>query len=73
MRVDHRKISAVRNTGASLARGEGFFFVDADTQINALAVSAGCRHFGLARPAADVGLNLTARSRCGDASFIALV
>ena len=41
IRVDHRKISAVRNVGASAAGGEVFFFVDADTQINPQAVSAG--------------------------------
>jgi len=38
--VDHRKISAVRNAGARAARGELFFFVDADTQVNERAVSA---------------------------------
>jgi len=40
-RVEHRKISAVRNAGASVAGGEIFFFVDADTQVNEKAVSAG--------------------------------
>lgn len=40
LRVEHRKISAVRNAGARAANGEVFFFVDADTQINAQAVSA---------------------------------
>jgi glycosyltransferase involved in cell wall biosynthesis len=39
-RVEHRKISAVRNAGARAARGEVFFFVDADTQVNERAVSA---------------------------------
>ena len=36
--VEHRKIAAVRNSGAAAACGELFFFVDADTQINARAV-----------------------------------
>ena len=40
LRVEHRKISAVRNAGARAACGEVFFFVDADTQVNARAVSA---------------------------------
>ena len=40
LRVEHRKISAVRNTGARVARGEVFVFVDADTQVNERAVSA---------------------------------
>ncbi len=40
LRVELRKISAVRNAGARVARGEVFFFVDADTQINERAVSA---------------------------------
>jgi glycosyltransferase involved in cell wall biosynthesis len=40
LRVEHRKISAVRNVGARVARGEWFFFVDADTQINQPAVLA---------------------------------
>ena len=39
IRVEHRKISAVRNAGARTACGEVFFFVDADTQINERAVS----------------------------------
>ncbi len=40
LRVEHRKISAVRNAGARAAGGEHFFFVDADTQINERAVLA---------------------------------
>ena len=40
LRVEYRKISAVRNAGARAASGEIFFFVDADTQINERAVSA---------------------------------
>jgi glycosyltransferase involved in cell wall biosynthesis len=40
LRVEHRKISAVRNAGARVACGEVFFFVDADTQVNERAVSA---------------------------------
>ena len=40
IRVEHRKISAVRNEGARAACGEVLLFVDADTQVNALAVSA---------------------------------
>src|SRR5438105_487319 len=38
--VAHRKISAVRNSGARAAGGEIFFFVDADTQVNQRAVRA---------------------------------
>ena len=40
LQVNHRKISAVRNTGARAASGEIFFFVDADTQINERAAIA---------------------------------
>ena len=40
LRVEHRKISAVRNAGACEARGDVFFFVDADTQVNERAVTA---------------------------------
>ena len=40
IRVEHRKISAVRNAGARAACGEVFFFVDADTQVNERAVNA---------------------------------
>lgn len=40
LRVEHRKISAVRNAGAGAACGEVLFFVDADTRINERAVSA---------------------------------
>jgi glycosyltransferase involved in cell wall biosynthesis len=40
LRVECRNISAVRNAGARAAGGEVFFFVDADTQVNARAVGA---------------------------------
>jgi len=40
IRVEHRKVSAVRNAGASAAGGGIFFFVDADTQTNEQAVRA---------------------------------
>ena len=40
IRVEHRKISAVRNSGAQAASGEVFIFVDADTRINQRAVEA---------------------------------
>ena|ERR1035437_7969802 len=40
MRVEHRRISAVRNSGARAASGEVFIFVDADTQVNEQAVRA---------------------------------
>jgi len=40
LRVQLRKISAVRNAGAREATGDIFFFVDADTQINKRAVNA---------------------------------
>src|SRR6266700_5861131 len=40
LRVEHRKISAVRNAGARAACCEVFFFVDADTQVNERAVGA---------------------------------
>jgi glycosyltransferase involved in cell wall biosynthesis len=40
LQVEHRKISAVRNSGAVAACGEIFFFVDADTQVNEQAVRA---------------------------------
>src|SRR5882672_7396973 len=40
LRVEHRKISAVRNAGARAGCGEIFFFVDADTQVNERAVAA---------------------------------
>src|SRR5258707_65319 len=40
IRVEHRKISAVRNAGARVAQGEAFLFVDADTQVNERAVGA---------------------------------
>ena len=38
LRVELRKISAVRNVGARAATGDVFFFVDADTQVNERAV-----------------------------------
>jgi hypothetical protein len=40
IRVEHRKISAVRNSGARAASGEEFIFVDADTVVNQQAVTA---------------------------------
>src|SRR5687768_12884150 len=38
--VKHRQIAATRNSGARAARGERFFFIDADTVINPRAVAA---------------------------------
>jgi len=40
LRVEHRKISAVRNAGVRAASGEVLFFVDADTRVNEPAVRA---------------------------------
>ena len=40
IRVEHRKISAVRNSGARATSGEELIFVDADTQVNEQAVRA---------------------------------
>jgi glycosyltransferase involved in cell wall biosynthesis len=40
IRVEHCHIAAIRNAGAREARGEVFFFVDADTQANEPAVGA---------------------------------
>ncbi|CAN5547844.1 glycosyltransferase [soil metagenome] len=45
-RVEHvclRQIAAVRNAGARAARGDIFFFVDADTHISAAAVAGALR------------------------------
>ncbi|HZR20075.1 MAG TPA: glycosyltransferase [Verrucomicrobiae bacterium] len=41
--VNHRQIAATRNSGARAAKGEWFFFVDADTTINARAVASALR------------------------------
>lgn len=41
VQVQHRQIAAVRNAGARAARGDRFFFVDADTKANPAAVRAG--------------------------------
>src|SRR3954447_14130081 len=40
IRVEHRNIAAVRNSGARAASGEVFIFVDADTQVNQKAIAA---------------------------------
>ena len=42
--VNHRKIAATRNSGARAARGERFFFVDADTTINPRVLALALRH-----------------------------
>ncbi len=39
--VAHRQIAATRNAGAKVAKGDVFFFVDADTLANAEAVRSG--------------------------------
>lgn len=39
--VSHRKISATRNSGAKVAAGDLFFFVDADTVVDKQVVQAG--------------------------------
>ena len=38
IRVSHRKIAAVRNSGAKVASGDIFFFVDADTLVTPLII-----------------------------------
>ena len=43
LRVEHRHIAATRNAGARNANGEIFFFVDADTRVNADVVGAALR------------------------------
>jgi glycosyltransferase involved in cell wall biosynthesis len=48
VRVEHRKISATRNSGAAAARGDRLVFVDADTLIDATVLRA-------ARAALDAG------------------
>ena len=41
--VQHRQISATRNSGARAAQGDRFFFIDADTIINGRVVKAALR------------------------------
>jgi glycosyltransferase involved in cell wall biosynthesis len=41
IQVSHRQIAATRNAGARMAKGDVFFFVDADTLSNAEAVQSG--------------------------------
>jgi glycosyltransferase involved in cell wall biosynthesis len=43
IRVEHRQIAATRNSGARQARGDIFFFVDADTLVNAAAIQSAVR------------------------------
>jgi glycosyltransferase involved in cell wall biosynthesis len=43
VRVAHRQIAATRNSGARRARGNIFFFVDADTLVNIRAIQAALR------------------------------
>lgn len=65
--VQHRQIAAVRNAGARAARGDVFFFVDADTLISSAhvagaraALAAGCAGGG-ARVASDGSVPLWGR------------
>jgi glycosyltransferase involved in cell wall biosynthesis len=43
IRVEHRHISATRNAGAHEAQGDYFFFVDADTLVNAAVIQSALR------------------------------
>jgi glycosyltransferase involved in cell wall biosynthesis len=43
IRVEHRQIAATRNAGARQARGDIFFFVDADTLVDAAAIQSALR------------------------------
>lgn len=40
VRVDHRQISKTRNSGAAVATGDVFVFVDADTMVSAALIQA---------------------------------
>jgi len=42
--VNHRQIAATRNSGGRAARGERFFFVDADTTANPRAIASALRY-----------------------------
>jgi glycosyltransferase involved in cell wall biosynthesis len=44
IRVEHRHISATRNAGAREAQGNFFFFVDADTLVNAAVIQSALRN-----------------------------
>jgi glycosyltransferase involved in cell wall biosynthesis len=46
LRVELRKIAAVRNAGARVATGELFFFIDADTEANEPAIRAALAALG---------------------------
>lgn len=41
--VNHRQIAATRNSGGRAARGERFFFIDADTTVNPRAIASALR------------------------------
>jgi glycosyltransferase involved in cell wall biosynthesis len=43
IRVEHRHIAATRNAGARQARGDVFFFVDADTLVNVQVLASALR------------------------------
>lgn len=44
LRVEHRHIAAARNAGAREARGDVFFFVDADTLVSASVIQSALRN-----------------------------
>ena len=46
IRVAHRQISAARNAGASEARGDTLFFIDADTLVNARVIELALHALG---------------------------
>ncbi len=66
--VNLRQIAAVRNAGARIARGDVFFFVDADTRISASHITGALRELadgcagGSARVALDGEVPLWARN-----------
>lgn len=64
VRVEHRQISATRNSGAKAARGSLFVFVDADTQITSQAVSAALDAVRQGGWAAALPFSSTASYRC---------
>ena len=76
LRVEYRHIAATRNAGAGAALGERLFFIDADTQVDAMVLQAALNALEAGAAGGGAGVRLLGKvawhERWGETFFIHL-